>query len=129
MGETYLGTVEFTEDQPGSWLRLCTCVKLMFDFSWPRLGLCWGFRVLANGSSRSSSYVGRYRTLMKPRLAHIMATPGSIALAVTTFSTDAEAEAETPTARAPLNIAFDVDGTPCEWPRRTSTACRKGDKT
>ena len=51
---------------------------------------------------------------MEPRLAHIMATPGSIALAVTRFSTDAEDEEETPTARAPLNIAFDGGGIPCE---------------
>ena len=51
---------------------------------------------------------------MKPRLANIVAKPGSIALAVTTFKTDAEGVAETPIARAPLNIAFGNDGARCD---------------
>lgn len=43
--------------------------------------------------------------MIEPRLANIMDKPGIIALAVTKFRTEAEGEAETPTARAPLNTA------------------------
>ena len=42
---------------------------------------------------------------MEPRLANIMDKPGIVALAVAKFKTEAVGEAETPTARAPLNTA------------------------
>ena len=49
------------------------------------------------------------RTFTEPRLTSIMDNPGSIALAVANLRTEAEGEAETPTARAPLNTAFQDD--------------------
>lgn len=43
---------------------------------------------------------------MAPRLANIVTSPGSIALAVAKLRTEAEADGETPTARAPLRVAL-----------------------